>query len=191
MSGTCGNGRRRDPAKAKPLVEDCPLFVDAVALFRAGALDAEGAGIVRIGPHAASYRVSHVPSPAIDLAFVVTINGATRRVRQRVVLEPARASLGCRPWWFRCPVCGTTKLRLYLPHGREHLACRWCHGLTYRSVQTHDDRVCKLRRDPQRVMDILRGEVAVSETEMMLAIKAVGRGGSLPCFYNPSLTQRT
>jgi hypothetical protein len=174
MSGTYGSGPRRNPAKAKLLVEDCPLFVDAVALFRAGALDAEGAGILRIGAHSARYRVSHVPSPAIDLAFSVTVNGTTRRVRQTIVLEPARASLGFRPWWFRCPMCGTKKLRLNLPRGRERLACRRCHGLTYRSVQTHDDRVYKLRRDPQRVMGILRGEVAVDETTYMLAVKAVG-----------------
>jgi hypothetical protein len=39
-------------------------------------------------------------------------------------------------WWWSCPTCWRRVGTLYLPDGRERLACRKCCGLYYRSQYT-------------------------------------------------------
>jgi hypothetical protein len=147
-----------------------------LALSRAGALGVNGVGEYRIGAHSAAYKITRSPSPSIALAFVMVDGTTARRVRQTIPLTTTRPPFGGKRWWFRCPSCGKAVIKMYMTAGREHLACRWCQGLTYRSVQMHDDRVNRLRRDLRRVAGILGGDVVVGETEYVLAMKACAGG---------------
>jgi len=51
----------------------------------------------------------------------------------------SRSSFGDLRWWFSCPRCGRRVAKVYLPPepAEPEFACRECHQLTYRSVQTH------------------------------------------------------
>ena len=49
-------------------------------------------------------------------------------------------------WWVVCPGCDKRRVTLYLPRGAVRFRCRVCHGLAYRSSQTHDRRVNDYRR---------------------------------------------
>lgn len=62
---------------------------------------------------------------------------------------------GGKRWWFICPlmkdgvVCGRRAGKLYL--GEKYLGCRHCYSLTYRSCQTHDARVDRIRKSPRLI----------------------------------------
>jgi hypothetical protein len=63
--------------------------------------------------------------------------------------------------------------KLYLPPGVPYFGCRACHRRTYQSVQAHDLRVSRLRRDPQLLLAIVENPEAASATLLMLAMKAL------------------
>ena len=184
--GAFGSGPHHDPARAKPLVESCLLTLDVRVLSRDGALASDGVGEIQIGVQSVAYKITRVPSPVLDLAFIVVDGTTARRVRQRVPLATTRPPFGGRRWWFRCPSCGKAVFKLFLPCGRGHLACRSCHDLTYLSVQVHDDRVCKLRRNPEGVAAIMSGAEAASQTQYVLALKACLRGDGAK--YSPQFS---
>jgi hypothetical protein len=71
--------------------------------------------------------------------------------------------------WFRCPNCGTKTGKLYLPPDGTAFLCRTCHGLTYRSVQTHDARVDALARLPYEQLDAI---LAAGGRRSLLAVAA-------------------
>lgn len=58
---------------------------------------------------------------------------------------------------YQCPAgdCGKRARKLYLPLGRTQFLCRACHNLTYRSQQDHDPRVTRLKKDPDRLMQLI------------------------------------
>jgi hypothetical protein len=66
--------------------------------------------------------------------------------------------------WFGCPIrhrgrsCGRRVKKLYLPPGEQVFGCRICHDLTYKSVQTHDNRRTTLARDPDALDAALSSE---------------------------------
>jgi hypothetical protein len=171
--GGFGSGLRHDPLRARPLVESCALAIDVLAFSRAGAFASDSFGELAFGASSAAYRFASTPHPLLDIAFAVDDGISIKRVRQSISLLTTRPPFGGRQWWFRCPSCGRKFIKLFLPRGGCQLLCRRCHGMMYRSTQTHDPRVDRLRCDPQRVFGILRGEIAASETERSLAMKAV------------------
>ena len=44
-------------------------------------------------------------------------------------------------YWFKCPTCGNRVGKLYKPGHEEKFKCRQCHNLTYKSTQTHNQKV--------------------------------------------------
>lgn len=83
--------------------------------------------------------------------------------------EPCR--FGGKQWYFRCPGdgCGRRVRQLHKPRDSHLFACRNCHDLTYRSVQEHDNRIKRLREDPEALERAIHG----SRREQLLAMKAL------------------
>ena len=71
-----------------------------------------------------------------------------------ISVDVTRPRIGGIRYWFRCPVerdgnpCGRRVKKLYLPPGEQLFGCRYCHDLTYRSCQEHDNRQAALAGDP-------------------------------------------
>jgi hypothetical protein len=138
-------------------VEDCPFVLDVGAFHRAGTLACV--------PGTISTLKWMIPGDVCVLGRLecrVEHGGPTglalhlRRqcVRLNVVVEQqlipvtaVRPHLGGKRFWFVCG-CGTRAGRLYLPPGQRAFRCRDCCNLTYRSAQTHDQRVYNLARNP-------------------------------------------
>jgi hypothetical protein len=60
-------------------------------------------------------------------------------------------------WWVRCPRCDEKKENLYFPmQGGKGFFCRECSDLTHRSAQLHDKRFDGMKKNPERVAEILR-----------------------------------
>jgi len=171
MSGRCGGGRVRNPARAKQRVEDCSVVLD-IQQLRPDGRAVEGSGTVRMGPHSLAYRVLIGDENAVEIAYVTHDGAETRPHCQRIALAPPWDRFEALGWWFACPICGRRVEKLYLPNAQASFACRRCSQLIYTSTQVHDARVDRLRRDPRRVVDILGGRAAASETEYVLALKA-------------------
>lgn len=102
-------------------------------------------------PCAVGFRVagSAQGPQALELAYDVTVDGRCEPVEMEVPLEVQAAGFGGRRFWFRCPRCHDRRARIYLPPGTTQFACRAssCHDLTHKSVQEHDARIDRLRRD--------------------------------------------
>jgi len=49
--------------------------------------------------------------------------------------------LGGVRYWFVCPYCDRRVGTLYRPRFAGYFKCRYCYNLTYKSAQTHDNRV--------------------------------------------------
>jgi len=79
-------------------------------------------------------------SPALRLKGITLPDGIRLIPAELLRLVATRPYFGGVRWWVVCPGCGSRAGKLYLPPGRCSLRCRKCHGLTYRSVQTHDKR---------------------------------------------------
>lgn len=153
--GRTGSSRWRDHEKA-PLVEQA-ICLDLVALRRGGLLDRPGTG------YSLSWTRGSSDTPAADglLSLEIDPSGARRLnvvikkceggnlVSARLDLEPFHPHLGGVRWFFRCQACDRRVLKLYVAPSGSQLACRQCHGLTYRSVQEHDARLDQARRDPE------------------------------------------
>jgi hypothetical protein len=72
--------------------------------------------------------------------------------RQGVILEEKLAGLYQR-WFFRCPEgCGRYATKLYYVPDRESFACQRCAGVQHRSVQRHDARVDRCRKEPRQFL---------------------------------------
>jgi hypothetical protein len=95
--------------------------------------------------------------------------------------------------WLKCPglpgaACGNSVADLYCPPGRISFACRNCHQLTYRSVQSHDKRIDRAAKDPSAIMWLLQsknfrhrllGVAALTKLEIRL-LRGTSRTRSLP-----------
>jgi hypothetical protein len=166
-------GRHRWTARFR--VEEC-LALDVESVRRAGVfrsapgavftsswIDATGGGL-------GSIEYSVVQNQPDCLAIRIRRQYARLESSLRFVDEcliqiaSTRPRFGGRRLWFMCPVlrdgkpCGKLAGRLYLPPGEEVFACRHCHNLTYRSVQTHDQRKYDLARDPTALGAALRSK---------------------------------
>jgi hypothetical protein len=114
------------------LVEDAGGELSAGYVYKLARLGREHGGelimsgrLVRWELTTAGVSVEH-PAAALEagpLAYVVP------------TVTTELPSGGLRRWW-ACPACGQRCDALYLPAGRDRLACRRCCGLTYRSQQT-------------------------------------------------------
>ncbi len=71
---------------------------------------------------------------------------AAEPVYYPVLLDRTALPSGGARWWWRCPGCAKRVDVLFLPPGCDRLACRTCHGLSYRSQHTRR----KLRRKKRR-----------------------------------------
>ncbi len=66
-------------------------------------------------------------------------NGVESLIERRIYITPIRCGLGGCRWLWLCPhetdeqVCGRKMGRLHLPEDQDFWACRWCHGLCYKS----------------------------------------------------------
>ena len=174
MVGRFGSGRRRNLARAKQRVEDCPVVLDVRQFFLDGEF-VEGSGIVRIGDCSLAYRAYSEPSMSVFLTYAVHDGDGGRNCCERIFITPKWMPFEPLGAHFFCPACARRVRKLYLPNAHSQFACRRCSGLTYRSSQIHDDRVDKLRRTPERVTAILAGIEGSNETMYMLALKATSR----------------
>ena len=114
-----------------------------------------------------------------DLQWNICSLETRNLVRQEILIEETTPFFGGRRRWFSCPGCGRRVRILYIPKDGNMLRCRHCHGLTYRSVQTHDKRVDELVRNPERAEQIVRsckGAPLLSiNSRFFLAMKALAR----------------
>ena len=57
-----------------------------------------------------------------------------------------KCHLGGVRYWFLCPSCSKRVGKLYAPLSADEFKCRYCHNLTYKSTQNHNQRVDSLSR---------------------------------------------
>jgi len=164
-------------------VEDCPFVVDVLKFHRAGTLACDHGTIstltwtdrvvgVRLGR--LECRVEH--SGLTGLALYIR----RQCVRLNVVVEPhlipvgtVRPHLGGKRFWFVCG-CGRRAGRLYLPPEQRAFRCRHCHSLTYRSAQTHDQRLYDLAKNPVALQLALQAGDFGDWKRCLLGVKAAG-----------------
>jgi hypothetical protein len=138
-------------------VEDCQFVLEVLEFHRAGTL-ASAHGTI------STLRWTTIPGGVFlgRLECRVEHGGLTglalyirgQCLRLNVIVEPqvipvgtVRPHLGGKRFWFVCG-CGRRIGRLYLPPGQRAFRCRHCNSLTYRSAQTHDQRLYNLARNP-------------------------------------------
>jgi hypothetical protein len=84
---------------------------------------------------------------ALNIDYVLNIEGKHQGVNQTIELQPTRLCSGGLRWWFICPGmidgkrCGRRVRKLYLPPGRLYFGCRHCYDLAYMSSQNPETRV--------------------------------------------------
>lgn len=169
----------------KTLVEDCRrlrasdfqkhrVFKPTVG-FVAGSLqwkNTSGAVTAEIG-----YYFSQDPQPSFTLHYtrIAAATGERQDIYYKISMATTTCRFGGLRYWFLCPVpkvghpCHRRVVDLYLPPVAARFGCRWCHKLTYRSVQEHDARVDRLRRDPALVSEYLKSK---DPRKTLLAVKA-------------------
>lgn len=146
-------------------IEDCPQFLCA------GTCHSDG---VFAGTAGSSWRLfwfdpNDAPQGSIDYTLARTSSndlaiqiprqclGLNTVVdEQTIPITTVRPHFGGKRFWFLC-ACGRRSGKLYLPRGQQVFRCRFCHNLTYKSTQTHDQRVYDLARDPVALQLALRG----------------------------------
>jgi len=78
-----------------------------------------------------------------------------------IKLTTTPCHFGGHRYWFICPrwecgwACRRRVAKLWLPPGGDFFWCRQCYCLTHYSAQTHDDRVNRLARDPDKLVAYL------------------------------------
>jgi len=136
-------------------VEEC-LTIDA-ADFRGVLRRGRGTGtVVLVGSEARRIlRLRYeIETSSTSPVVILHLPGGESSVdiEQVIRLTPTRPWLGGRRWWFECPrstaggPCGRRVRCLHLRPDAWTFACRKCLGLTYESVQRHDERVDRLAR---------------------------------------------
>lgn len=147
----------RQPWTNRLTIEDCQFVLNVLEFHRAGTLAC---------PHGSISTLKWtIPGDICSLGRLecrVEHGGLTglalyiRRqcVRINIIVEPqlipvgtVRPHLGGKRFWFVCG-CGRRVGRLYLPPGQGVFRCRHCHSLTYKSAQTHDQRLSDLAKNP-------------------------------------------
>jgi len=178
--GGPGSGRWLDYQK-KDIV-DYSLTLGIDALVKAG-LDPwrESSGSITFeSPNEGFVDYHLAPScgaPLLTLSYAI----GERAEVVRIKLQETKPHFGGVRWWFTCPLttgngtlCGRRVGKLYLPHGKLEFGCRECHGLTYWSVQTHDNRVKLCRENPEELGRVINGASDPrASSRRMLAFKAL------------------
>lgn len=158
-------------------VEEC-LCLSAVTLRQDGVFRAIR-GSRWVLPFSASFRpefaVIEYPGAVMALRF----DNSTFD-RQWIPVTTTKPHLGGRRYWLKCPMvrsgvaCGRRVGRLYLPPGclSFGFGCRTCYDLTYESVQKHDKRIDRLRRNPLSLQAAL---LSKRHSQRLLGLKALSR----------------
>ena len=146
-------GRR--PWRTRETVEEC-LRLDVYRLVRAGVLNlppGESKVVCWIDNLGCPVRAIRVLMVRSLVCLQYEANG--REVEIKIAFGLTRCPFGGFRRWFRCPGktdfagCGRIVSALYLPEGASRFCCRHCWNLSYRSAQTWDSRVNRLRKlDP-------------------------------------------
>jgi hypothetical protein len=97
-------------------------------------------------------------------------------------LQTTGLYVGGLRWWFTCPLlksgsrCNHRVSKLYLPSGGRYYGCRHCYDLTYQSCQESDKRVSFLRKHPEALMALFKGDVKdLPTSQLLLGLKAASR----------------
>ncbi len=146
-------------------VEDCPLRLCVAAFHRAGTfacspgtistLKWTGPGDEWLGRLECRVENSGPTGLAIYIRRQCARIGALVN-EQTIPVTTVRPHLGGTRFWFLC-ACGKPAGRLYLPPGQRIFRCRHCCNLTYRSAQTHDQRLYDLARNPRALQLAIHG----------------------------------
>lgn len=97
-------------------------------------------------------------------------NGAAEPLAYLVRIDPVRVPSGGRRWYWLCPACSRRADVLYLPAGRDRLACRRCCGLLYRS-QFRRGKAKQRKGRPVVITTGYRWEWDARERRMRLAYR--------------------
>lgn len=146
----------RHPWTNRLTVEDCPIFLSVVSfhrdrLFTSPTYDEITTSWMLAGCSTPLARLTwrlEYRGPT-GLALCVPLQFAREDIYlgpQVIPIETTRPHLGGQRFWFLCQ-CGRRVGRLYLPPAEKVFRCRTCYNLTYRSTQTHDQRVYDLAWD--------------------------------------------
>lgn len=148
---------KHQPRKRAALVEECLRFDVAdlrrIAAFRHGAGGKLSWMLGQAEIAAARYAFISQGAGAGELAIELQRGAELRRTR--LVLTTTVPHFGGARFWFRCPHCGRRGRTLFATDRKLEPACRRCHGLQYRSAQTHDARVDELRKDAPKMAAML------------------------------------
>ncbi len=166
----------RSPRRKKRTVEEC-LSLRCGQLVDLGLLQP---GFRKIGT--LTWPSPESSPPPFTISFECDTRGAefslqvrhrssgSSDVNLRIPFDRTRPNYGGSQWWFRCPGCNRRVGVLYMPDERADLACRTCHDLTYRSVQTHDKRVDYYRKH----LDELVALLAANPLKLFFVMKVLG-----------------
>jgi len=135
------------------LVEDMGPPLSAGWLSRLTRATGDSAGVDDVGGREVSWGLA---GDALSVAHAGA-RGGVAPVRYAVGLVYTALPSGGSRWWWSCPACRARVDKLYLPPGRDRLACRRCCRLLYRS-QYPELAAARGRRRPAVV---LTREVAV------------------------------
>jgi len=148
-------------------VEECPIFLCVNAFRRSGMFDPSPHAITTVswpGPLVGTIlgRIDCVldRGGSTGLRILIPRQWAQSEVAvaaQEIPIVTTRPHLGGERRWFLCS-CQRRAGRLYVAPGSQVFRCRQCCNLTYRSVQTHDQRRYDLARDLSQVGATLLSE---------------------------------
>jgi hypothetical protein len=122
------------------------------------------------------YRIQTESAPSLYLEFVLNrLGDFEEHVQQEIDLAISPCFYGGHRFWFICPACVGRRGVLCLPPYQKHFACRFCHDLSYRSIQAHDDRVDRLVRDPEKLWQALQTPTSGRSTVALRALMKYGK----------------
>jgi hypothetical protein len=111
-----------------------------------------------------------------------TLTRTQEHVDYKICLQTTRPYFGGFRWWFTCPLlrlrspCNHWVSKLYLTPGGRYYGCRHCYDLTYQSCQESDKRVSFLRKHPDALIAVFKGDMKDLPTpRLLLGLKAVTR----------------
>lgn len=96
--------------------------------------------------------------------------------RFRLLFTTTRYHFGGFRYWFLCPSCSQRVGKLYAPLSADEFKCRHCHSLTYKSSQSHNQRVNSLAK---QLKDIHKREGKKTLVQVAQRIKRTRRGREL------------
>ncbi|MDP8213048.1 MAG: hypothetical protein P9X22_07170 [Candidatus Zapsychrus exili] len=94
--------------------------------------------ILKIKPNISLEELNSIMIQRLDNLYLRSLmyNGPLR-----LSLTSSALYFGGIRYWFKCPACENRVGKLYKPVHEEEFKCRQCHNLTYKSTQTHNQKV--------------------------------------------------